>query len=466
MRLQFLGANRQVTGSKHLLEAGGARLLVDCGMYQERDFTDRNWEDPPINLGGIDAVLLTHAHVDHCGMLPRMVRQGLRAPILATPATCELAEIILEDSARIQEEDAVYKRKRHRKEGRKVKHPVVPLSTSEDVRRTLPHFQPLPYRRDQRINDRVSVRFHDAGHILGSAIAEVVCSENGVQRRFLFSGDLGQRGKPIIRDPAVLSEADYIILESTYGNRDHNGPADVEQRLAEVIRETAAAGGNIVIPVFALERAQELLYHIGRLLRDRRIPQIDVVLNSPMAVDITEVFRRHRDCFDGEAWSRINSGESLFRFPGTRMVRSVEESKQIHQATRPSIIMATSGMCTAGRIKHHLRHNITRPESTILFVGYQAQGTLGRKIVDGNAEVRILGSMYPVRARIAQIDGFSGHADRGGLCAWLESFASPPRQLFLVHGEEQGSLELAERIRRDRGWNVIVPKYQDKVVLD
>ena len=466
MRLQFLGANRQVTGSKHLLEAGGARLLVDCGMYQERDFTDRNWEDPPVNLGGIDAVLLTHAHVDHCGMLPRMVRQGLRAPILATPATCELAEIILEDSARIQEEDAVYKRKRHRKEGRKGKHPVVALFTSEDVRRTMPHFQPVPYRHDQRINDHVSVRFHDAGHILGSAIAEVVCSENGVQRRFLFSGDLGQRGKPIIRDPAVLSEADYIILESTYGNRDHNGPADVEERLAEVIRETAAAGGNIVIPVFALERAQELLYHIGRLLRDRRIPQIDVVLNSPMAVDITEVFRRHRDCFDGEAWSRITSGESLFRFPGTRMVRSVEESKQIHQATRPSIIMATSGMCTAGRIKHHLRHNITRPESTILFVGYQAQGTLGRKIVDGNAEVRILGSMYPVRARIAQIDGFSGHADRSGLCAWLESFASPPRQLFLVHGEEQGSLELAEQIRRDRGWNVSVPKYQDKVVLD
>ncbi|MDD4789714.1 MAG: MBL fold metallo-hydrolase, partial [Pirellulales bacterium] len=279
-------------------------------------------------------------------------------------------------------------------------------------------------------------------------------------------GDLGQRGKPIIRDPALLAEADYILLESTYGNRDHNGPADVEQRLAEVIRETAAGGGNIVIPVFALERAQELLYHIGCLLRDRKIPPIDVVLNSPMAVDITEVFRRHRDCFDTEAWDRINSGESLFRFPGARMVRSVEESKQIHQTPRPSIIMATSGMCTAGRIKHHLRHNITRPESTILFVGYQAQGTLGRKIADGNAEVRILGSIYPVRARIAQIDGFSGHADRSGLCGWLEAFASPPRRLFLVHGEEQGSLELAERVRHDRGWNVCVPKYQDKVLLD
>ena len=466
MKMQFLGANRQVTGSKHLLNVGNTRILVDCGMYQEREFTDRNWEEFPIDVRSIDAVLLTHAHNDHCGMLPRLVNQGLKAPVYATPATVELTEIILEDSARIQEEDAEYKQKRHRKEGRKVKHPVIPLFTSEDVSKTLPLLQSVPYKREITIDGQVRVVFHDAGHILGSSIIEVIGSQDGQTRRFLFSGDLGQRDKPILRDPEVFSEADYVIMESTYGDRVHNGSTDVEGRLAQIIRETIEAGGNVVIPVFAVERAQELLYHLGRLIRDGQIPETEVFLNSPMATEVTKVFRRHRECFDDEAWAMIESGEPPFRFPGLQLVQSVDASKAIHKEKHPAIIMATSGMCTAGRIKHHLKHNISRSESTILFVGYQAYGTLGRRILDGDPEVRILGSNYQVKARIERIEGFSGHADRNGLLQWLDGMQKPPRQLFLVHGEEKGAQNLAETIEAERGWKVSVPKYQEKITLD
>ncbi len=466
MKIQFLGANRQVTGSKHLLDVGGVRFLIDCGMYQERDFTDRNWDDFPIDLRSIDAILLTHAHNDHCGMLPRLVKQGLKAPIYATEATSELTEIILEDSARIQEEDAEYKRKRHRKEGRQGKHPVLPLYTPADARKTFPLLQPVPYNREIPIGDQVRVTFHDAGHILGSSIVEVVSSRNGDTRRILFSGDLGQRNKPILRDPSVFSEADYVVMESTYGDRIHNGSTDVEARLAQIVCETVEAGGNLVVPVFAVERAQELLYHLGRLVRSKRIPLVDVILNSPMASDVTRVFHRHRECFDEEAWTMIQSGESPFQFPGLKMVEGIDESKAIHKRKRPAIIMATSGMCTAGRIKHHLRQNISRPESTILFVGYQAYGTLGRKILEGNSEVRILGGMHAVKARIERIEGFSGHADRNGLLGWLDELKHPPRQLFLVHGEEKGAMNLADTLRAERRWEVTVPRYLDKMTLD
>ena len=466
MKMQFLGANRQVTGSRHLLDVGGTRILVDCGMYQEREFTDRNWEDAPIDVRSIDAVLLTHAHNDHCGLLPRLVNQGLKAPVYSTEATAELTEIILEDSARIQEEDAEYKRKRHRKEGRKVKHPVVPLFTPQDVRRALPLLQPVPYGREIAINNHVRIVFHDAGHILGSSIIEVLGTENDQTRRFLFSGDLGQRDKPILRDPEVFAEADYVIMESTYGDRNHNGSPDVEGRLTQIIRETIDRGGNVVIPVFAVERAQELLYHLGRLVREEQIPKVEVILNSPMATEVTKVFRRHQECFDEESWAMIQSGEPPFRFPGLQLVQSVDESKAIHKKKLPAIIMATSGMCTAGRIKHHLKHNISRPDSTILFVGYQAQGTLGRRILDGDPEVRILGSEYQVKARIERIEGFSGHADQNGLLQWLAGLQKPPRQVFLVHGEEKGALNLAETIQARHGWNVSVPKYQEKVTLE
>ena len=465
MKLQFLGANRQVTGSRYCLHANGARVLVDCGMFQERKYLGRNWEPSPVRPSSIDAILITHAHVDHCGLIPRLAREGFRGPIFTTSASADLVELVLEDSAEIQAEDIAWKKKRHRKEGRKPKHPEVPLFDLDDVRRVLPWIEPVGYGERVAINEHMSAVFHDAGHILGSAIVELNVHDNGHPRRVLFSGDLGQWNKPIIRDPTVFSSADYVVLESTYGDRDHENHGNVETQLGRIINETVEAGGSVVVPVFAIERAQELMYHLSRLLHQDKIPRVPVFLDSPMAVDVTAVFSRHRECFDEEAWRLIASGGTPLRFPELTMIRTTEESKGINRLRRPAIIMATSGMCTAGRIKHHLAHHVTRPESTLLFVGYQARGTLGRQILDGNPIVRIHGFEWRVRARVEQIQGTSGHADRTGLLQWLDHFQKPPRQLFLTHGDEDASLALAEQIGRNDGWNVSVPRYQDRVEL-
>lgn len=469
MKLQFLGAARQVTGSQYYVEAGGARVLVDCGMFQERAFLARNWEPSPLAPKDLDALLLTHAHVDHCGLAPKLVREGFRGPIVATAASADLVELVLHDSAKIQAEDAAYKRKRHRKEGRKGKYPVKPLYTVEDVDRTLPLLVPVPYEKAFQVNDEVSAVFHDAGHILGSAIVELKIRHNGQARRLIFSGDVGQRDKPIVRDPTVLSEADFIVMESTYGGRDHHDRGDVESQLAEVINRTVEEGGNVVIPIFAIERAQELVYHVSRLLHAGRIPELPVFLDSPMAANVTDVFRRHRECFDLQTWQLITAGDSPLGFPGLKMTRSVDESKAINQQKGSAVIMATSGMCTAGRIKFHLRRNITRPESAIVFVGYQARGTLGRQILDGMEEgakeVRIHGRFHPVRARVTQIHGVSAHADRSALLRWLGHFQNPPEHLFLTHGEEDEALSLASDVRKTLGWKVTVPEYQQVVEL-
>ena len=459
-----MGANRQVTGSQYCLEAGGATILIDCGMFQEREYKARNWEPSPVPPEKIDAVLLTHTHVDHCGLVPKLVKEGYRGPIFATGATADLAEIVLRDSAKIQSEDAAYKKKRHHKEGREGKFPTKPLYTIDDVDRALSLFEGVSYEQPVDVKGQVTATFHDAGHILGSSIVELKVGD-GSRRRLLFSGDLGQCGKPLIRDPSCFADADYVVLESTYGGRDHQDQGDVEEQLAAVINRAVGGGGNVVIPIFAIERAQELTFHISRLVRDGRIGDLPVFLDSPMAVDVTEVFQRHRECFDVETWQLITSGEPPLRFPGLRMVRTVEQSRQINELEEPAIIMATSGMCTAGRIKFHLRRNISRPESTLLFVGYQGRGTLGRQILDGKPIVRIHGRQWKVQARVEQIDGFSGHADRAGLLRWLGYFQKPPRHLFLTHGEHDEALSLAEHVRKEMGWEVSVPQYQDAVQL-
>lgn len=465
MKVQFLGANRQVTGSRHYLEAGGAKILVDCGMFQERPYLDRNWEPHPVEPARLDALILTHAHLDHCGLVPRLVREGFQGPIITTAASADLAELILRDSAHIQVEEAAYKKRRHQKEGRRAKHPEIPLYTTEDVERALPLFRPVDYQRAVRINDQTSVTFHDAGHILGSAIVELNVRRDGQARRVLFSGDLGQWDTPIVRDPTVFDSVDYLVMESTYGDRDHPQRQSIESQLAEVINETIGGGGNVVIPVFAVERAQEVMYHISRLVRADRIPDVPIFLDSPMAADVTDVFLRHRECYDEETWQLIISGEPPLRFPGLTMSRSVDQSKAINDLQQPAIIMATSGMCTAGRIKFHLRRNIQRPESTVLFVGFQVPGTLGRQVLDGNAQVRIHGRHWQVKARVAQIEGFSGHADRTALLRWLSTLKSPPRHLFLTHGEQQASRSLAEHIHDAMGWQVSVPEYKELVEL-
>jgi metallo-beta-lactamase family protein len=466
VKLQFLGATRQVTGSQYYIEADGARLLVDCGMFQERAFLNRNWDPSPIRPRDLNAVLLTHAHVDHCGLAPKLIQEGLRCPIMTTAASVELVELVLRDSAQIQAEDAEFKTKRHRKEGRTGAYPVKPLFTSRDVERTVPLLQAVPYNEPVKVNSHVSVRFHDAGHILGSAMIELEVCSHGEPRRVLFSGDIGQWDRPIIRDPSVFTEADYVVMESTYGNRLHeNHHRDVETQLADVIHKTIDQGGNVVVPIFAIERAQEMIYHLSCLVRAGRVPSLPVFLDSPMAADVTDIFRRHRDDFDDDMREMLAAGCSPLGFPGLKIVRTIEESMTINHRKTPSIILSTSGMCTAGRIKHHLVHNISRPECTILFVGYQSQGTLGRQILDGSPKVRIHGRCRFVKANIAQIHGFSGHADRAGLLRWLGHFQKPPRQLFLTHGEEEQSLSFAAHVRESLGWNVAVPQYQEAVEL-
>jgi len=466
VKLQFLGATRQVTGSQYHLEADRTRVVVDCGMFQERTHQGRNWEPSPLRPKMINAMLLTHAHVDHCGLAPKLVHEGFRGPIITTAASADLIELVLRDSAKIQEEDTAYKRKRHRRERRKGKHPVRPLYTLKDVERTLPLLKPVGYEENVPITEEVSAVFHDAGHILGSAMVELQVRNNGRPRQIIFSGDVGQRGKPLVRDPATPADADFLVMESTYGDRDHEDRGHIESQLEAAINRTVNEGGNVVIPIFAIERSQELIYHLSRLWHADRIPKVPVFLDSPMAADATGIFRRHRECFDLQTWQMITEGDTPLRFPGLQMTRSVEDSKAINSHKGPAVIMSTSGMCTAGRIKFHLRQNITRPECTLLFVGYQAQGTLGRQILEGRQDVRIHGRQLRVKARVEQICGFSGHADRAALMQWLGYFQTPPERLFLTHGEEEGSLAMARQIREQLGWDVTVPEYRQVVELE
>ena len=465
MKIKFLGANQQVTGSCSLLETESSRVLVDCGLYQERKYLARNWDPFPVAPDSIDMLLLTHVHLDHCGLIPKLVREGFSGPIFLTSPSEALLPIVLLDSARIHEEDASYKKKRHKREGRKGPYPEVPLYTVKDAERALPLAQKVPYNKSFPLKDQWEVRFHDAGHILGSAIIEVIVREKGRQETVLFSGDIGQWNRPLMKDPAVFDHADYIVMETTYGNRDHEDAEDVDRMLCEIINETVERGGNVVIPTFAIERAQELLFHLGRLSRQNRIPYLMTFLDSPMALDVTEVFIQHQDLLDKDVLKLLNAGKKPFEFPGLRLTRTTVESKSINSIRGSTIIMAGSGMCTGGRIKHHLVQNISRPESTVLFVGYQAYGTLGRQIIDGKSEVRIHGQSYPVRAKIEQIHGFSAHAGQQDLFRWLDAFRSPPAHLFLTHGEKESAHSLSDLIRKKKKWKVTIPRYLDEFEL-
>lgn len=465
MKIRFLGATRQVTGSSYFLEAGEVKILVDCGLFQERDYSYRNWQGFPVPPDQIQYLLLTHVHLDHSGLIPKLVKEGFTGDILLTPASKELFPIMILDSARIQEEDAAFKKKRHNKEGRKGPHPEIPLYTVQDAEKCFPLLKDVPYKYYFPLNDQVTVCFHDAGHILGSAMIEIIVQDENDSRNIIFSGDIGQWNKPLLGNPSVFDRADYVIMESTYGDRNHSNPQDIDEQLCKIVNDTVRAGGNLLIPTFAIERAQELLYHFNRLASAERIPYIMAFLDSPMAVEVTKVFEQCKKYFDKETLELFRDGQSPFDFPGLKLVESVEASKAINLIKGSTIIMAGSGMITGGRIKHHLIRNITHPESTLLFVGYQAAGTLGRQILDGVSPVRIHGQYYPVRMKIEKIDAFSSHAGMNDLHRWIDSFTSPPKHIFLTHGEDESILSLENYIQSKGGWEASAPTYMEEYNL-
>jgi metallo-beta-lactamase family protein len=466
IKLSFLGAAKSVTGSRYFLEANGVRLLIDCGLFQERAFLYRNWQRFGIAPDRLDAVLLTHAHLDHSGLLPRLVNEGLRGKIICTEATAEIAKIILLDSAHLQEEDAAYKKKRHQREGRKGPYPEIPLYTVADAERTFPHFRPVAYHQTVNIGHGIEAAFFDAGHVLGSAMIKVFINQNGERRSIIFSGDIGRWDRPILKDPTVFEQADYVITESTYGDRTHEGTEETSNNLVNIVNDAFKAGGNIVVPSFALQRTQEILYYLNELRLAKRIRKFPVYLDSPMAAKINKVFERYTGLFDKQTKDLVHQNHSPLELPGLITIETTDESKALNAIKGTVMIIAGSGMCTGGRIKHHLAANISRPESTVLFVGYQAEGTLGRLILEGAPTVRIHGQQYPVRARIAQLPGLSAHADRNELLRWFSAFQTKPRHVFVTHGEAATAESFRVFLTEKTGFDASVPDYGETVTLD
>lgn len=441
MEISFHGADRGVTGSCHLLECSGRRLLVDCGMFQgSRELEEENAADPGFDPAALDFLLLTHAHLDHCGRLPLLVKHGFRGEIIATAATRDLARIILADAAHMAQDDAAW---RSRRAGGAV---AEPLYTQAEVAQALALFShPVSYGEDRVLGNDLRVSFHDAGHILGSAHVLVRSGKAGHERRLLFSGDIGGAGRPIIRDPAPPT-AELVLMESTYGDRRHRSPAASVRELVDVITATVARGGNVVIPSFALERTQEILFHLRSAIAAGELPaRLPVFIDSPMAISVTEVYRQHPECFDDESAALVAGGQDPFGFASLRLLRSTEDSIGLNRISGGAVIMAGSGMCTGGRVRHHLVHNLPRPSASIVFVGYAAQGTPARRIIDGARSIRLFGEEVPVRAEVHTINGFSAHADQSELLAWHARVGGQERTM-LVHGEPPAMEALAERL--------------------
>lgn len=467
MKITFCGAAREVTGSCYLIETGAVRFLVDCGMFQGgREAPARNRRPFDFDPRALDFVLLTHAHIDHSGLLPKLMLEGFTGPIHATGATADLLAVMLPDSGHIQEVEAE-RALRKQKSSRRTGVASTPIYTVQDAMDCLEQLSPVAYDQWLEPHADVRCRFHDAGHILGSAIIEIRITEGGKTTILVFSGDLGQPGRPILRNPAVIEEADVLFIESTYGNRMHKDlPATLEE-LAQVIEHTLRVKhGNVIIPAFAVGRTQEVIYYLHQLVRQGRLRDLDIFVDSPMATAATRITMQHMALFDDEArrladW-RSSAGRSL---PNLHFVGSVDESIALNQIRSGAIIISASGMCDAGRIKHHLRHNLGRAECSVLITGFQAQGTLGRRLVDGAKRVRIFGQDIPVRTPIHTLGGFSAHADQRALLDWAGGFRRPPRQTFVVHGEEAAALAFAERLRADNGWTVTVPEPGQSVTL-
>ncbi len=457
IKIGFFGADRTVTGSRHLIDINGYRLLLDCGLFQgRRAETYENNLHFAFDPKSLSSVIISHAHMDHLGDLPNLVKQGFNGDVHCTSATLDLANIMLMDSANIQEGDIefVNKVRRHHHEP-----PTEPLYDTADIPPTLKLFRGCSYEHPFNVDGDAQVVFHDAGHILGSAITVIKVNDNGRQLSICFTGDLGRKDMPIIMDPYVVTDSDILVIESTYGDRLHADINKVQDRLAAVINETVSKGGKLIVPSFALERTQELIYYMHQLKLDKRIPDIAVFVDSPLAVDATAIFRAHPECYDTETATFLRTVEDPFGFRGLTYITSVDESKKLNDIKTPVMIIAGSGMAEAGRVLHHLRNNISNPNNTVLIVGWQAENTLGRKIAEKWPEVPIFGEKYKLRCRVEVFNEFSAHADRNDLINWANAGKARWQKVFVVHGEESAALSLADAFKEEGLKDVLVPQF-------
>lgn len=468
MKITFLGATKTVTGSNILVETNDKKFVVDCGLYQgQQKETMLNTDAFLFTPSDIDFVLLTHAHIDHSGRIPKLYVDGFSGPVYATKATCDLCEIMLPDSGYIQESEIEWLNRKRRREG---KHEVPPLYTYQDAVDSLELFEKVQYNQILQIDQNIKVRFNDAGHMLGSAIIEVWVKEDGEEKKLVFTGDLGNNDIPLLREPSIIEDADVLVMESTYGNRVHEERQNKADEFLSIVTDTLEKGGNVIIPSFAVGRTQEILYEIQKnkqsddeVFRKKfdEIMSAPVFVDSPLAISATEVFLKNLDCLDEFVQNDIREGKKPLDFPDLKFTPSVEESRALNEKANKSIIISASGMCEVGRIKHHLKHNLWRSDSTILFVGYQAIGTLGRKIVDGAKNVKLFGEEIGINARVEYIEAFSGHADKVGLLNFIRKFSKKPTQIYLVHGEEDAQVSLADEILEEFNIPVDIPNRGD-----
>ena len=475
MKVTFFGATKTVTGSNFLVEGAGKKFIIDCGLYQGIDKEEmKNAEPFPYDINEIDFMLLTHAHIDHSGRIPKLYKEGYRNKIYATNATCDLCAIMLPDSGHIQETETEWKNRKRIRRGEEL---LVPIYDAETAARSLELFKTVPYDQIIEIDDNIHVRFNDAGHMLGSSIIEVWIKENGENKKIVFTGDLGNSDIPLLSEPTMIEDADFVVMESTYGNRLHIRNDNKAKLFIDIVTDTIKQGGTVVIPSFAVGRTQEILYELNKIKEsDTDNPEFEkkyeilmntpVYVDSPLAISATEVFRENMDLFDEETQELIKRGDNPLEFPGLKFTQTVEESKALNESNESSIIISASGMCEVGRIKHHLKHNIWNPKNTILFVGYQAPGTLGRKIVDGAKSIKIFGEEIAVNARVEYIEGYSGHADQEGLLNFIYSFIKKPNHIFLVHGEEEGQKVLKDKIIETTNIPVTIPSYGETYDLE
>lgn len=473
MNITFLGATKTVTGSNFLVEGAGKKFLVDCGLFQGQAADEwENEQDFQFDVNEIDFMILTHAHIDHSGRIPKLYKDGYRGRVYATKATCDLCAIMLPDSGHIQEMETEWKNRKRLRKGESLKEPIYDVQTAL---MSLELFEPSRYDQLIEIDDNIHIRFNDAGHMLGSAIVEVWIKENGENKKIVFTGDLGNNDIPLLSEPTMIEDADYLVMESTYGDRHHMRNDQKAEIFVDIVSETIRNGGTVVIPSFAVGRTQEILFELNNIKEQTTDPNFlrkyeilmhtPVYVDSPLAISATEVFQENMELFDENTQKLIKSGDNPLEFPGLRFTRTAQESKELNEDDEPSIIISASGMCEVGRIKHHLKHNIWNPKNTILFVGYQAPGTLGRKIVDGAKAVKIFGEEISVNARIEYIEGYSGHADQEGLLNFVYSFTKKPEHIFLVHGEPEGQKVLKQKIMETTQIPVTIPEFGEKYDL-